>query len=885
MRMAQPSYAAGVLAPSLRSRTDLAKWQIGLAEANNMLVHVHGGISNRPGTQYVGTSLGDNRKIPFEYSLDQSYILEFSEYKLKIMRDGAYLMTSVIDGLEFEAAADYIESPFKNYIHPPFVRTLSIRIFEYAAPSGNCDIGNTGIRLTTAGDLYLKTDYSTSSYAYDSGINLVVGESYEITLRVYMYDAGYAYKHTDFRLTCKNLGTGATSTMVWVNKAGTTFGYVPYYDEDEVVKWNFSTGDSFVCSGLYDGFAGGWLLPRSDGAFQVEGGGAIAYNREDTENANPMPVVSTGTPYEIELDTPYSESDLFEIRYAQREDVIYLARKGMAEYALTRRTDLDWALEAVEYAPTIEAPKNLGHQVNRGTPNTVAPSYYVSYKVSAVDYDGVESVPSGETVAYAWNSNQWEAGGSVSVWWDEVSGAESYAVYKSSRGYYGYIGSCTGTSFKDDNISPDSADGPKTLRNPFTSVSTYPCAIGIYQQRKVYGGSAFFPQTAHFSNLGTMATFMVSRPLKDGDAITAQLDGNKINGILHYVTTKELFALTENGTWSVGPGRNSDAITPLNVRFEQQDSRGASRVPPIVIGNTILMVPDYRKGVKELFYSVSDGGFRGSDLEIMSNHLFKNDQVRDWALQRDESRLWLVMESGTLNILTYLREHDVVAWTTADTDGEFRSVCSIRGNKVDDVYFSVKRTINGSYVYYTEYISERLPGNSLEDSIFMDSALSHDGAPADEFSGLDHLEGETVVALADGNVITGLVVEGGAVTLPHEYSKVHIGLPVTADFETLDVDYSLQDGTGFGSLKVINEVVLSLENTRGIKVGPDTDNLIEMKDRTDEDYDEATNMITGKKKIQLRPDWNTNGRIHVRQDNPLPVTILSHIPEVDPGEY
>ncbi|MBJ4544995.1 hypothetical protein JGE45_28365, partial [Salmonella enterica subsp. enterica serovar Typhimurium] len=56
------------------------------------------------------------------------------------------------------------------------------------------------------------------------------------------------------------------------------------------------------------------------------------------------------------------------------------------------------------------------------------------------------------------------------------------------------------------------------------------------------------------------------------------------------------------------------------------------------------------------------------------------------------------------------------------------------------------------------------------------------------FGGLSHLEGQTVNILSDGSVEPQKVVSGGSVTLESPGAVVHIGLPITAEFETLDIN-------------------------------------------------------------------------------------------------
>ena len=96
----------------------------------------------------------------------------------------------------------------------------------------------------------------------------------------------------------------------------------------------------------------------------------------------------------------------------------------------------------------------------------------------------------------------------------------------------------------------------------------------------------------------------------------------------------------------------------------------------------------------------------------------------------------------------------------------------------------------------------------------MDSGLSYEGNPVRTFSGLDHLEGKTVSILADGAVMAQTVVTGGSVTIAEPASKVHIGLPITADLVTLPLYFDVQ-AYGQGRPKNINEVFMRVVGSSG----------------------------------------------------------------------
>lgn len=81
-RATQPNYSRGELAPELRGRFDVDSYQAALKMARNVFVLKYGGVSKRPGTRFVAEIIGqdaDNRLIPFSFSYEQTYALEFGQ--------------------------------------------------------------------------------------------------------------------------------------------------------------------------------------------------------------------------------------------------------------------------------------------------------------------------------------------------------------------------------------------------------------------------------------------------------------------------------------------------------------------------------------------------------------------------------------------------------------------------------------------------------------------------------------------------------------------------------------------------------------------------------------------------------------------------------------
>lgn len=165
-------------------------------------------------------------------------------------------------------------------------------------------------------------------------------------------------------------------------------------------------------------------------------------------------------------------------------------------------------------------------------------------------------------------------------------------------------------------------------------------------------------------------------------------------------------------------------------------------------------------------------------------------------------------------------------------------------------------------------------------------------------SGLNHLNGISVSVLGDGFVVANpnrgglspVTVAGGRITLNSCYAVIHAGIPYVADLETLDIDSPNGESIA-DAQKITSSVTLFLEKTRGAFVGPkkpstdspdNTNGLIELKPRKYEGYDDQSKLKTGKYDLQLLSNWNSNGRVFIRQSDPLPISVLAIL---EAGEY
>jgi hypothetical protein len=450
------------------------------------------------------------------------------------------------------------------------------------------------------------------------------------------------------------------------------------------------------------------------------------------------------------------------------------------------------------------------------------------------------------------------------------------------------------------------------------------------QDRLIFANTYTEPMTFWTTKTGNYYDFSRSSPLVDSDGITVTLPSREVNGINNLVPLTSLLALTSASEWSVGdPGT---VLTPTSTEQRVNGYEGSSYVDAVVVGNRAIFIQNMGSLIRDLGYDLSEYSFKGADLSILANHLFFGYSITALDYQKYPYRLvYGVRSDGKLLTMTYMREQEILAWTWSDTkqsgalawatgtvyvagnwvtyngatyycdtghtattwaanvakwtatdiDASYEDVSVVPASGYDEVWFSVKR---GTKRYIERQVN-RLASTASEDQFFVHCGLTYDGTATDTITGLDHLEGKTVAILADGNVLTQQVVLSGSLTLPDEYSVVHIGIPYESDIETLKPEIPTKAGTMQDKKIKISGVMLKMVNSRGGWIGPDFDTLYILRDNFVTDYDTAVDLYTGTLNEVLGGGYNDDGHFCFRQKDPLPFTISAIVPSLTIGGY
>ena len=448
------------------------------------------------------------------------------------------------------------------------------------------------------------------------------------------------------------------------------------------------------------------------------------------------------------LATPYLASDLPLLKFVQSADTMTLTHPAYAPRNLVRTGHAAWALTTIAFAPSVSTPSGLA-----ATPSTAGGNAYV-YAVTAVnDETGEESLPG--YVGTGATSAPLGGGNTVTVAWTPVPGCTRYNVYSGKNGLYGFIGQGSG-SFVDTNVSPDMADQPPQQRNPFGGAGDWPGCSTWHDGRQWFARTDKGPQTLWASQSANFRNMSVSEPTRDSDAITRTIASREVNEIRFLLSLNTLLVFTSGGEWKCWAGSQSDVMTPANTNLRPQGYTGIAHVPPIVSGNSALFVTPSGRKVRDIAYDVGADAWQGRDLGILANHLFEGTQIEEWAYARDpDSIVWCVRSDGVLLGFTYLKEHDVYAWSRHVTEGAVESVCAIQEGSETALYMLVRRQVAGRTVRYVERLRSRFFAD-VTDAWCVDSGVRYDGWNTNPertlaLSGPDYAAGAPVVLKAAGH--------------------------------------------------------------------------------------------------------------------------------------
>lgn len=451
----ETQFSAGEISPSLWGRVDSGVYQAGAAKIKNAYVRPHGSVVNRSGTVYVGTvrevvDYPQVRLIPFQYSEEDSYVLEFTHRMMRVIRDGGYVLaTESIDGVQ-----TLIERRLKN--------------------------------VTNAVDAVFTTQ---TSHGLANGMHVLfvgVADMGELNGRV-----GVVKTHTADTFTLEDLGGQPFDTSSFGDYQEDESGgrvrlifqkSLPYSgDELAQIRYDQNADKMTLC---HHNYPQQYLTRQDHAVWRIEEAifeptlsppSGLSGKASHKVNVN-VEGIGAFNPATVNLDNAQTSLG--------QGSVGFFRNVGGTQEVNDKVFILGDITNEANQQYELENTSNEGINGEAFTPWTSG-GYFEGdtlyrYKVTAIAEDGTESRASEPfLITSKAMSSLTDAGKpfpKIILKWEEVEGAVSYSVYRQREvpsgspeigGAYGFCGEVTDTQFTDQNTSPDFTRQPPQGYNPF----------------------------------------------------------------------------------------------------------------------------------------------------------------------------------------------------------------------------------------------------------------------------------------------------------------------------------------------------------------------------------------------------------------------------------
>ena len=823
-----PSFTAGEMSDSMQGRTDFAKYFSAASRIENFVVLPHGPITRRPGTHFVSEvkdSTAKTRLIPFTFSTEQTYILEFGNQYIRFYKDNGQIISG---GSAFEIASPYTTAQLFDI---KFAQSADIMYLTHESHpvkklsrTGHTSWTLVDCNFTDGPYLDTNTTSTTLTPAATSGtaINLNASAAVFVSTdvgRLVRLSGGFG-KITNFNSsTLVQIdilddfdNTNAVSTWkLGAFSVATGFPRCVSFFEQRLVFAGTSTQPQtmfFSKSGDYENMSSG---TNDDDAMVY----TIASNQVNAIQAmkatRTLIVMTTGGEYAVssgasqDAITPtninirkqsnYGSAGVDALSIGNATIFVQRAKRKIRELAYNFDTDGYTAPDLTILADHI-SESGLTDMAYQQEPHSIVWAVRNDGQLAGLTYNRLENVV---------------------AWHRHIFGGKSD----------------TGKSVKQQKIS---------FTANSTNVSTSNNTITI---------------TGH--------------GLSTGDAVYYFAGSNVIGGLSN---SKVYYAIAvdANTIKLATSSSNASSNTAISLTSAPGSNTTQFIYQGVNINNNFLFIENHGfKTGNFIFYKNSGTAISG---------LAEN--VKYYVAKIDDNQIQLFTDEARSSVVNLTSAHSSEQTDKILTHAKVESVATIDGDSdEDEVYVIVKRFINGSVKRYVEYFTPFEFNEDLTAFHYLDSGLAYAGGETGTLSGLTHLEGEIVDIIGEGSTQNSKVVSSGAISLDTAIEEAKVGLLYSSDLQTMRLDEGFTETTQTKTIRVF-DLSVRFQDTIGASVGPNSDNLtaIDFRDSS-ASMDLPVPLFTGDKSVEFDAGHGAEGLIYVKQPQALPMTILGIYPRME----
>lgn len=855
------AFISGEISPTLFGRTDLTKYDLAMALAYNWFVDYRGGLTTRPGTEFLEYLRDDHldiKLVEFQFSPDLSntYLLIFGHAYIRFVQNGSYVLEGAkgVSGIVTAGGRTFVNITGHGYSSGQWVKMAGV--------NGVRDLNGRAfvVNVINANQFEILDPRNNDWINRDDQLYLSGGTAARV------YEIGTTYDWTELRsVKCSQI-----RDLIRITHPNHPIRNLRRFDH---TNWQL-TNESIGGPSFSDGTWGLSISPHTAGTAKMSVVYAVSAIMSDGAES------TICTPQKVNGATNFSiEAGSIKLDW---NDI-----PGAVEYNVYR---------------TIIVPQlgfgdaEIGNQlgfigrttVSTFTDSNIVPDFTKSPIEAYNPFPGAGTFPSISTTfqqrqIYAASYNQ-----PMTFWASQVGRFNNFDTSKFTVESDSY-------EFEVDASQVAPLLHFKSLRGGLLMFSM----VGIWL---LTGGNsgAVTPSNAladpqSYTGVSDVPPLQVGSDLLyiEGKGFSTRLlsynDFSKVySGEDKSILSNHLFSkYRQIVSWSFAEnpykmviGCRTDGALLMFTSVKEQDVYAWTWGETKGWFRSVLCINEDGQDVP---YTIVERIINGSHVKYLERIV-----IEEWTYAEDSFcvdsglRYEPPQQAGTINISTETTnaEGEKFVTLTANGGASFTGKLNWKVRAAGGI-FSITQVTSSTVAVakVLESATEVVPGYGTRVQSLRAWFAS---AGVKEFTGLQHLEGEVVSILGDGNVFQPQQVVNGKITLPDAVSKARIGLGYTCIAKTLPP--TVPDVPIEARRKRIVAIAGRFYRTRGIETGRDLNNLYEMRERSNENYGASTKLINGVKYQLLDTTWEEDAQTYIVQKHPLPGCVLGLVPDLEVGD-
>ncbi len=693
------AWNAGELSQYMDGRTDLNKYYNGASKMINALVLPHGGFTKRPGTKWIGKAPNKANLLPFEFSVDDALILEFSNILLRFYKDGDRVyesdveIASTTEGnpvlVTTDAAHSFADDEWVYLEDINTATSLNDKIYQ--------------ITVTGAGGATKFTLQDTEGNNID-GTGIGIGGALGSCKRVYQIVSPY---------------TSARAFNVHVTQSAD----VMYIAHNDVHPKKLSRLGATNWTIVDVPFTGGPFLTENTTDASLVG---FARTGGTSRSEYYFPAGATGT-LTATAHTPFNTN--------------MIGALWLIKHTRDNDNDTDTFAKDTNVVPTLE---------------TFASGAIFIKGNATVSF---EPIATGK-MAQLWrktSNGKWQTyrsfRGATAFSWTEDEDDILYAMTRSDNTINGTLtakeainyGIVKVTAFTNSTVvtvevidkvlSDNSTDNAITTsmwaEGAWSTYRGFPRTVGFHEDRLWWASSTNDPDRLWASQSGLYEDMSFSSLGADNEAVTPIIKDNEVSQIQWFMSRRVMAIGAANREYSLAAQNPEDPITPLDKKSTPQTGFSSSDIQPVMLNDSIFFLQRQGKKLGAMKFDSVTENFVVDDATLLAYGLLDSTPTNMAVSRSPDSLIWVVRTDGVLPTFTYEPKEEVSGWgrqifgnsaAVETPTGFVESVAVIHGTSEDEIWVNLRRVIDSSTVYYTELFAARF-FDQIDEALMLDSAV------------------------------------------------------------------------------------------------------------------------------------------------------------------